>query len=77
MMNGAPICVDEWAERLALHPKLRAHLTTRGYADVAVDKIFALLDFDDSGALSRDELRYAFLQYAALRFATGARSPDE
>ena len=57
--------------------ELRAHLQTRGYADVAVDKIFARLDLNLDGALSRDELRAAFLRYSALRYATGARAPDE
>ena len=57
--------------------ELRAHLKTRGYADVAVDKIFARLDANLDGALSREELRAAFLRYSALRYATGARAPDE
>ena len=27
-MNGAPIVVDEWAERLTTHPGLKVHLTS-------------------------------------------------
>ncbi|KAL1522478.1 hypothetical protein AB1Y20_017466 [Prymnesium parvum] len=27
MMNGAPIVVEQWAERLKLHPKLRVHMS--------------------------------------------------
>jgi len=34
-MNGAPICVDQWAERLKLHKGLRAHLSA-GQADMTL-----------------------------------------
>jgi len=34
-MNGAPICVDQWAERLKVHKGLRAHLSA-GQADMTL-----------------------------------------
>jgi Ca2+-binding EF-hand superfamily protein len=52
--------------------ELQEHLT-RGnkYSDSAQANIFKMLDVNDDGEISKDELRDAFVQYSALRQALG------
>jgi len=52
--------------------ELRIHLRSfSGFSDAAITNVFTLLDGDESGEISRDELRDAFVQYSALRQAIG------
>lgn len=52
--------------------ELQEHLT-RGnkYSETAQAAIFKMLDVNDDGEISKDELRDAFVQYSALRQALG------
>jgi len=52
--------------------ELRGWLVERfGYTDELVTKIFAGIDFDDSGEIDADELRKAFVKFPTLRTTPG------
>jgi Ca2+-binding EF-hand superfamily protein len=42
------------------------------YSDVAITKLFAMLDVNSDGDIEREELREAFVRYSALRQAIGS-----
>lgn len=75
-MNGAPICVDQWAERLKLHKGLRAHLSA-GQADMtlpceATAWVKQLLDANGASPLhAATELMHT----PVVAASTGLRTP--
>jgi len=53
--------------------ELRVHLRSfSDYSDVAITKLFAMLDVNSDGDIEREELREAFVRYSALRQAIGS-----
>ena len=50
---------------------LKAHLSGSRYSDAAVSNIFAMIDEDKNGEISRAELRGSLARYSALRLALG------
>lgn len=65
--------IDTNGDGVVSVPEMRSHLESTGYAEGAVDKVFALLDLDANGELDREEMRASFVKYddPALRLALG------
>ena len=53
--------------------ELKAHMDRKfaGFSDLAVDRIFLMLDFDANLGIDKEELRDAFVRFSALRQAIG------
>ena len=63
--------VDMNGDDVITFDELTAHLLDCGYSEDAVGAIFAALDEDLSGTLSRDELRAGLVRHGSLRDARG------
>ena len=56
-------------------PELESYMSKLGFAPAAIEHVFAQLDLDADGVLSRDELAEVFLKYSALRMALRVQGP--
>ena len=55
--------------------ELESYMAKLGFKPDAIAHVFAQLDLDDDGVLSRDELAEVFLKYSALRMALRIQGP--
>lgn len=66
--------IDEDGNGSITVTELTNHLSKAGYNDQAIQTVFAKLDADSDGELTKEELRAGFLNFAPLREAPGLGS---
>lgn len=55
--------------------ELESYMAKLGFAPAAIAHVFSMLDLDEDGVLTRDELAEVFLKYSALRMALRVQGP--
>ena len=60
---------DTGREGFITSAELEAFMAKRGFSKDSIAHVFAQLDLDGNGSLSRDEIAEVFLKYSALRLA--------
>ena len=65
--------VDSSRDGEIASPELESHMSKLGFSTEAIAHVFAQLDLDANGVLTRDEIAEVFLKYSALRLALRTR----